>query len=163
MTTSKRKLLILLLSSFTGILLIYLISTLPFYVIVRGQIAGNRVWYIEYGDFIARGVRFAACAGLCLFVRRKWDDIGSADPVRRKAFFVVLACMAVLVLLCMSGRFDTVYRTVAYTIGIYDLDRTPMVLAILWEQIFMSDFAAGVLLGFAVLTYPKGALRKVPA
>ena len=62
MTASKRKILLLFLSSFVGVLLVHLASTLPFYVIISGEIAGNGTGGIPYASFLARAVRFAACS-----------------------------------------------------------------------------------------------------
>ena len=144
MTASKRKILLLFLSSFVGVLLVHLASTLPFYVIISGEIAGNGTGGIPYASFLARAVRFAACAGLCWMVRGKGRDIDS--PVRRRAFYWAMACLVIFVLLCLMNAGGILYR-----------EGAPLITKVLWEQIFTADLAASVLLGFVIVACPGRA------
>lgn len=154
MTASKRKILLLFLSSFVGVLLVHLASTLPFYVIISGEIAGNETGGIPYASFLARAVRFAACAGLCWMVRGKGRNIDS--PVRQRAFYWALACLVIFVLLCLGGQADRFF-VFMNSGGILYREGAPLITKVLWEQIFTTDLAAGVLLGFVIVACPGRA------
>ncbi len=160
MTASKRKILLLFLSSFVGVLLVHLASTLPFYVIISGEIAGNETEGIPYVSFLARAVRFAACAGLCWMIRGKGRDIDS--PVRRRAFYWALACLAVFVLLCLGGQAGRFFGFMNAG-GILYRDGAPLIIKVLWEQIFTADCAASVLLGSVIVACPGRALLEAKA
>lgn len=154
MNENCKKLFDLLVRVFMGLLLLYLISLIPFTIIIF-QDSGEG---IPYAYILARVLRIVLGIALCWVIRNRTRKALTFITVRRIWLeVIILGILVVSIFLFLCGAGDKFYYTITDVIGLYPLSRAPVFLAILWEQLFSIDFFWSILLGIAILLFPISA------
>gem|GEM_PF-3604787 len=141
----------LLIYVFLGITLLFLLSILPFGVIVSYELSNSS----SYLYILARVVRILLVGVLCWIVRRQSRETLQNYGSTKKLECIVVGRGIILVLLRLFFQIgDRLYYTLASIVGISPVSQANFWSVIAWEQLVSVDLLWSVLLGFAILLFP---------
>lgn len=137
-----------------GVLLIHVVSAVPFYMIISREIEAGAAVGIPYAYIASRLIRFIICIAFSLLVRRKLTE-ASGGAGMKCACISILIVLSFVTLLYISGLGDKFYLSVSYMASIYGRENAPLFPAVLWEQVFSVDLLYSVLLGSLAAAAPR--------
>lgn len=136
---------------FVALVSLFLCSTPVFYFIVS---LGATERYAPYIYMAARTLRLLAAVVLSLAIHKRNQKIFVHNDLLRKKFVhFTLGYICLSIWLHFGNVTPTLYSTISHTIGIYNLETTPLFLAVLWEQLFAGDLYWSILLGLLIVFY----------
>lgn len=154
-TMEHNALLIQLKKIFVSILLLFLCSIPVFFLMV--SLDTNAYIYMS-----ARILRFLLVIVIGCFIRKRNQKILNTEMLKMKFDYLILGIIIISLLLHYTNITPSLYGSISYSIGVYNLETTPLFLAVLWEQLFSGDLYWSILLCLSIvfLDCPTPIARK---
>lgn len=139
-----------------AVLLVFLCTIPVFYGLTAAGLPAGGI-YAPY--IIARLLRFPLMIlpiGLVARARNR-DLLAQADGQKDRGviFTLTCVCIGIAVFLHVSGTSQHIYGVISGMLWIYHPDKTPLPLAVVWEQLFSGDLYWILLLCLAVVFRPQ--------
>lgn len=149
-------------SAFVIILLVHMVSVVPFFVIVSHQIKTN-ITYYKFPDayVVSRFLRFILCLTISWFIRKRYKEKLGNSLERKHTFIFALLALLFATFLYLCGLGDDFYHFVSSIAGLHGPERAPLFLEVFFEQVFSIDLVYSVLFGFLIIAAPKRLKREV--
>lgn len=135
------------------VLLVFLCS-IPFvYAIVLLEMNGSQS---THGYIVTRGIRLFLIAIVGLVVRKKnKKELSGIEAKKKLLMLCILGLICVSICLHVSHIPLKIYIATSHAIGIFDLNRVPLLISVLWEQLFAGDLYWSILLCLTIVFFPS--------
>lgn len=153
MTSKKRVLSGVFWQVFFSVLALFLCFTPVFYWIVLHNLErGDHRFSYPYA--IVQILRFALVIGAACIIRNKNRNILVQYAAQGKTFMkVILSFLIIGIILRISNIIPHLYGEISALLQIYNLEVTPLFLAVLWEQLFAGALYWSVLLAMVIVLF----------
>lgn len=150
-----------------GVILLLFLCSIPilYFSIYFNSTGTDKVLTSVY--VIARILRFLVLIVISCVIRKSSREILVCHMLLRKKVMNFVFCLiCVSIWLHVVNITPPLYYTVSDMVGIYHLENTPLLLSVLWEQLFSGDLYWSILLSLSIVFFScptppdKGTHRK---